>query len=39
MHSCYETAALADAASLQQAMTCYYGLCLEPTADGGYDLL
>ncbi len=39
MHSCYETAALTDAVSLQKAMTCYYSRSLESTAGGGYDVL
>ena len=34
MHSCYETAAVADAIYLEQAMTAYYGSTLE-AAEGG----
>ena len=37
MHSCYETAAVADALSLTKAMTAYYGATLEVT-DSGYAL-
>lgn len=35
MHSCYETAAVSDAAELIKAMTAYYGTTLE-AADNGY---
>ena len=35
MHSCYETAAVSDAADLVTAMTAYYGTTLE-AADNGY---
>ena len=38
MHSCYETASVADAIYLEQAMECYYGSTLEHAADGVYDL-
>ena len=34
MHSCWETAAVADALSLEQAMTAYYGTTLEATENG-----
>ncbi len=34
MHSCYETAAAADAAALADAMTAYYGCALEISGDG-----
>ena len=34
MHSCYETAAVADAAALESAMTAYYGATLEVTETG-----
>ena len=34
MHSCYETAAVADALSLEDAMTAYYGSTLEATESG-----
>ena len=34
MHSCYETAAVSDAADLETAMTVYYGTALEVTGDG-----
>ena len=34
MHSCYETAAVADAAYLEKAMRAYYASTLETTADG-----
>ena len=38
MHSCYETAAVADAISLQQAMAAYYSTTLEQPVDGVYSL-
>lgn len=38
MHSCYETAAVADAIYLEQAMECYYNSALEHAADGVYTL-
>ena len=34
MHSSYETAAVADVAYLEDAMTAYYGMCLEATETG-----
>ncbi len=34
MHSCYETAAAADAIALEEAMTVYYGSTLEAVEDG-----
>ena len=34
MHSCYETAAVADAIALEEAMAAYYGTTLEVTEDG-----
>ena len=34
MHSCYETAAAADAIALEEAMTAYYGSTLEAAGDG-----
>ena len=34
MHSCYETAAVADAIALEEAMTVYFGLTLERTEEG-----
>ena len=34
MHSCYETAAVADLAHLVNAMAAYYGITLSITADG-----
>jgi aspartyl aminopeptidase len=37
MHSCYETAAVADAGYLVSAMTAYYGSTLEMT-ENGYSL-
>ena len=37
MHSCYETAAAADAIALEDAMTAYYGCTLE-AAENGYLL-
>ena len=33
MHSCYETAGVQDALSLEQAMTAYYGLTLAVSED------
>lgn len=35
MHSCYETAAVADLAHLEQAMTAFFGSALEVARDGG----
>ncbi len=35
MHSCYETAAVADVEYLEKAMTAYYSATLEATKDGG----
>ncbi len=37
MHSCYETAAVADAIALEKAMAAYYGSTLEVT-ENGYTL-
>lgn len=37
MHSCYETAAVADAIYLEKAMTAYFGSALE-TTENGYAL-
>ncbi len=34
MHSCYETAAVADEGYLEKAMACYYSTCLEVTEQG-----
>ena len=34
MHSCYETAGVADAISLEEAMAAYYGTTLERSGDG-----
>ena len=34
MHSCYETAAVADAVSLEKTMAAYYGSTLEATGNG-----
>ena len=34
MHSCYETAAVSDAAALEKAMTAYYETTLEETENG-----
>ena len=39
MHSCYETAAVSDAISLEEAMTAYYGSTLRSIADGVFELL
>jgi len=38
MHSCYETAAVADAISLEEAMAVYYGCTLIHSADGIFEL-
>ena len=38
MHSSYETAAVADALALEEAMAAYYGKSLEVSADGEYNL-
>ena len=38
MHSCYETAAVSDAADLVTAMTAYYGTTLE-SAENGYVII
>ncbi len=38
MHSCYETAAVADAIALEKAMAVYYGCTLEAT-ENGYTLI
>ena len=38
MHSCYETAAVSDAADLVTAMTAYYGTTLE-AAENGYVII
>ena len=37
MHSCYETAAVADCAYLEQAMAAYYGCGLTKTGEGQYQ--
>jgi aspartyl aminopeptidase len=34
MHSSYETAAVADVAALEDAMTAFYGMYLEATENG-----
>ena len=39
MHSCYETAAVCDAISLEEAMTAYYSSTLQSAADGVFALL
>ena len=39
MHSCYETAAVSDAISLEEAMTAYYGSTLRSIADGVFEFL
>ena len=39
MHSCYETAAVSDAVSLQQAMQTYYGSRLYPEDDGSVRII
>ena len=38
MHSCYETAAVADAIALEEAMAAYYGCTLLHSADGVFEL-
>jgi len=38
MHSCYETAAVADAIYLEEAMAVYYGATLHCDGDGSYRL-
>ena len=38
MHSCYETAAVGDALSLQKAMQTYYGSRLHPEDDGSFRI-
>ena len=38
MHSCYETAAVADLDALAKAMTVFYGSALEMLGDGGYRM-
>ena len=38
MHSCYETAAVADAIALEEAITAYYGCTLRHSADGLFEL-
>lgn len=38
MHSCYETAAVADAVFLEEAMRAYYSCTLECPTDGRYNL-
>ena len=38
MHSCYETAAVADAIALEEAMAAYYGCTLVHSADGVFEL-
>ena len=38
MHSCYETAAVADVGYLTDAMACYYGMSLHCPEDGRYQL-
>ena len=37
MHSCYETAGVADAQNLQKAMAAYYGSTLSVPQDGNYQ--
>ena len=39
MHSCYETAAVADLAYLETAMKAYFGTALKVSADGGCIML
>ena len=39
MHSCYETAAVADLAHLETAMTEYFGTALKVSMDGGCAIL
>ena len=38
MHSCSETAAVADALALEEAMAAFYGKSLAVSADGEYTL-
>ena len=38
MHSCYETAGVADVTYLKKAMTAYYGTTLKLTENGGFSL-
>jgi aspartyl aminopeptidase len=38
MHSCYETAAVADAIALEETMAAYYGCTLLHSADGVFEL-
>ena len=38
MHSCYETASVADAAALMDAMTVFYGCSLEMDGDGSFRI-
>ena len=38
MHSCYETAAAADALALEEAMAAFYGKSLAVSAGGEYTL-
>jgi len=38
MHSCYETAAVADAIALEEAMAAFYSCTLLHSADGVFDL-
>lgn len=38
MHACYETAGVKDLGYLVDAMTAYYGSCLEILSDGNYGL-
>ena len=38
MHSCYETAGVADVTYLKNAMTAYYGTTLKVTENGGFTL-
>ncbi len=38
MHSCYETASVADSIYLEEAMTAYYSSTLEHSADGVFSL-
>ena len=37
MHSCYESAGVQDAISLEEAMAAYYGSCLEVKCGGGFS--
>ena len=39
MHSCYETAAVADLEHLEKAMTAYFGASLQVSRDGGCAIL